>query len=112
MENQSRWAGEDRRVSVRVAGQGRLKAAVVDEHGQTRSLLRHAQVVNVSGGGLAFTSDVPAEVGATVSIRTTEARVNPFRVRIVGASRRGDGHCELRAELVQGAIPACLMYDW
>ncbi len=112
MKNQSQWDGADRRVSVRVAGQGQLKAAVVDEHGQIRSILRHAQVVNVSGGGLAFTSEVPAEVGETVSIRTPEARVNPFRVRIVGASRRGDGRCELRAELVEGAIPASLMYDW
>jgi len=107
-----RWTGEDRRQSPRVAGHGRLKAAVVDEYGQTRSVLRRAQVVNVSGGGLAFTSQVPAEVGATVSIRTAEARADPFRVRIVGASKRGDGHCELRARLVKGAIPACLMYDW
>ncbi len=112
MKNPLRWEGDDRRESPRVAGHGRLKAAVVDANGQTRSVLRHAQVVNVSGGGLAFTSDVPAEVGATVSIRTPEARADPFSVCIIGASKRGDGHCEMRAKLVKGAIPASLMYDW
>lgn len=112
MESKPRWIGEDRRAAPRVAGQGSLKASVVDEHGQTRSLLKHAQVVNVSGGGLAFTSEDSAAVGATVSIRTSEAQANPFRVRIVGANQRGDGRSELRAQLVEGAIPACLMYDW
>jgi hypothetical protein len=112
MRNKLRWDGEDRRELPRVAGEGRLKAAVVDEFGQTREVLRHAQVVNVSGGGLAFTSEVSASVGATVSIRTPGLAGDPFRVRIVGSSQRGDGHCELRAQLVDGAIPACLMYDW
>jgi hypothetical protein len=107
-----RWEGSDRRISPRVAGQGRLQAAVVDEYGQTRSVLGRAQVVNVSGGGLAFTSEMFADVGATVNIKMPDARATPFSVRIVGASRRGDGHCELRAQLLEGAIPACLMYDW
>jgi hypothetical protein len=112
MECKSRWTGEDRREAPRVAGQGSLKAAVVDEYGQTRSVLKHAQVVNVSGGGIAFTSEDSAEVGATVCIRTPQARCNTFGVRIVGANRRGDGRCELRAQLIEGAIPASLMYDW
>ncbi len=112
MENQPRWDGDDRRGSPRVAGEGLINAAVIDGFGQTRSVLRHAQVVNVSGGGLAFTSEVSAEVGVTVSIRTPQVRAEPFRVQIVGSSQRGDGHCELRARLVEGAIPACLMYDW
>lgn len=112
MANQSRWSGEDRRAYARVAGRGQVKAAVVDDAGQTCAVLSHAQVVNVSSGGLAFTSQVPAEVGARVNVRVGEDGVKPFSVRIVGADRRGDGHCELRAQLIDGSIPACLMYDW
>jgi len=106
------WNGDDRRVVPRVAGKGSLAAAVIDEHGQPHSVLRHAQVVNVSGGGIAFTSENTAAIGETVNIDIGESLVKPFSVRIVGAKQRGDGRSELRAQLVTGAIPACLVYDW
>lgn len=112
MEREPRWNGDDRRNSPRVAGDGDLRAAVIDEHGQSRKLLKHAQAVNVCGDGIAFTSSDGCEVGDTVSLRTADNTVSAFRVQIVGASRRGDGRSELRGRLVQGAVPACLMYGW
>lgn len=112
MKSSPSWNGENRRAVPRVAGKGSLKAAVIDDHGQPRSVLRHAEVVNVSGGGLAFTAENAADVGETVNICIDEPLTKPFRVRIVGANRRGDGRSELRAQLIDGAIPACLVYDW
>lgn len=112
MEREPRWNGDDRRGTPRVAGDGVLRAAVIDEHGQSRKLLKQAQVVNVSGGGIAFTSADACEVGDTVSLRTPDNTTNVFRVRVVGANRRGDGRSELRGRLVEGAVPACLMYGW
>ncbi len=112
MAYEPRWSGEDRRTSPRIAGQGSLSAAVMDQYGQPRSILKQAQAVNISGGGLAFTSANTADVGETVNIRTEDPQGKPFRVRIVGANRRGDGRSELRAELIEGSIPASLMYGW
>lgn len=112
MKHAPKWTGEDRRSAPRVAGQGSLRAAVIDAHGQASSILKEAQVVNVSGGGLAFTTTGAAPVGSKVNLRIGDGRAKPFDVRIVGVKRRGDGRSELRAQLVQGSIPACLMYDW
>ena len=112
MEREPRWTGEDRRAAPRVAGDGDLCAAVIDEHGQSRKLLKQAQTVNVCGDGIAFTSADACEVGDTVSLRTPDNTAGPFRVQIVGASRRGDGRSELRGRLIEGAVPACLMYGW
>jgi PilZ domain len=112
MKSSLSWKGDDRRVLPRVAGKGSLSAAIIDGHGQPRTVLRHAQVVNVSGGGLAFTSENAAAIGETVNIRIDESFVKTFSVRIVGAKQRGDGRSELRAQLITGSIPACLAYDW
>jgi len=112
MENLSRWNGHERRTTPRVAGEGELLAAVLDAHGQSRKLLEQAQVVNVSGGGIAFTSADACDVGDTVDIRTPSEQAKSFSVRIVGANRRGDGRSELRGELISGSVPACLMYGW
>lgn len=112
MENLRRWNGHERRTSPRVAGQGELMAAVIDAHGQARKLLEQAQVVNVSGGGIAFTSTDACDVGDTVDIRTPSQQAKSFSVRIVGANRRGDGRSELRGKLISGAVPASLMYEW
>ncbi len=112
MENEPRWNGIERRDSPRVAGQGELRAAVMDAHSQTRRLLAQAQVVNVSGSGIAFTSADACELGDTIAIRTPQQETRPFTIKIVGANRRGDGRSELRGRLIDGAIPACLMYGW
>lgn len=112
MKSSPSWNGENRRAVPRVAGKGSLNAAIIDDHGQPRTVLKHAEVVNVSGGGLAFTAENAAEVGEMVNIRIAEPLGKPFSVRIVGAKRRGDGRSELRAKLIYGAIPACLVYDW
>lgn len=112
MEPQPRWNGEDRRATPRVAADGDLIAAVIDEHGQSRRLLKHAHAVNVCGDGIAFTSADACEVGDTVSLRTADNTISAFSVQIVGASRRGDGRSELRGKLINGAVPACLMYGW
>jgi hypothetical protein len=112
MEREPRWDGQERRTDPRIAGRGELRAAVLDMYGQARKLLSHAEVVNVSGGGLAFTSTEACEIGDTVNIHTADQQARPFNVCIVGASRRGDGRCELRGRLIDGAVPACLMYEW
>ena len=112
MEREPRWNGDDRRATPRMAGDGDLRATVIDEHGQSRKLLKQAQTVNVCGGGIAFTSADDCQVGDTVSLRIADNTGGAFRVRIVGASRRGDGRSELRGRLVEGAVPACLMYGW
>ncbi|MEZ6193919.1 MAG: hypothetical protein R3C45_21960 [Phycisphaerales bacterium] len=112
MEPQPRWNGEDRRASPRVAADGELRAAVIDEHGQSRKLLKQAQAVNVCGGGIAFTSADGCEVGDSVNLRTADNTAGAFSVQIVGVSRRGDGRSELRGKLIKGAVPACLMYGW
>ena len=112
MKSSLYWNSDDRRAVPRVAGKGSLSAAIIDGHGQPRSVLRHAEVVNVSGGGIAFTSENNATVGETVHIHIGESWTKPFSVRIVGTKQRGDGRNELRAQLVTGAIPACLVYDW
>ncbi len=113
METLPRWNGEERRATPRVAGQGELKAAVIDAYGQARKVLEQAQVVNVSGGGIAFTSTEACEIGDQVNITTASNKyARPFSVRIVGANRRGDGRSELRGQLVEGSVPACLMYGW
>ena len=112
MACESRWDGQERRNAPRVAGQGELKAVIVDAHGQPRRLLAQAQVVNVSGGGIAFTSEDTCDVGEKVDVHTGDNQSPPFSIKIVGANRRGDGRSELRGQLIHGAVPACLMYGW
>ena len=106
------WDGQERRSTPRVAGQGELKAAIIDEHGQPRKILSQAQVVNVSGGGIAFTTADGCDIGSMVDVHVQDDQTHPFSIKIVGANRRGDGRSELRGQLVNGAVPASLMYGW
>ncbi|GAB4108074.1 MAG: hypothetical protein Kow00105_14030 [Phycisphaeraceae bacterium] len=112
MKTRTGWNGRERRAEARVAGKGALEVAVLDQHGQVRKVMPGAEVINVSGGGVAFTASDSCDIGTLVQVRTKNQPVKPFRVQIVGTNRRGDGRSKLRGRLVSGSVPACLMYGW
>jgi len=112
------WKGHDeRRQSVRVAGQGILEAVVIDQHGQPVQLLQGTQVRNVSSGGVAFTTSSKVDVGHHIKMKYIENEPSresgsPFQVEAVEVVALPNQSYMIHCRLIEGTIPAKLVYSW
>ncbi len=108
---------QDRRADVRLASDRKIDAVVVDQHEQPIAVLRGAQVVNVSAGGVMMESDRPADQGARIvvnldSVGALGQRGRRFQLEALECvPARGQKH-QIRCKLIDGAIPARLIYNW
>ena len=111
---------KERRSSVRLAGGGKIDAAVIDGNRQPVTALRHAEVVNVSAGGMAVATTTPIEPGAQVRISCPDETAVPtgsrafadFEVRVLETTAWQDGKQMMRCRLTEGVVPASLIYRW
>jgi len=109
---------EERRADVRLASGKKVDAVVVDRHGQPITLLREAEVLNISGGGLSLVSTDPVDAGDHVNINLPET--SKLQRRVIGAIKLGVLSClpcdgnkhKIRCKLIDGGIPTNLIYGW
>jgi len=101
---------QERRKGVRIAGQGPIEAVVIDEHHQPIMRMAGAEVINVSGGGIAFSAATEAPVGATIQVVAAEGK--PFEVRVLDCSDYLLNQRQMRCQLTSGSVPASLIYGW
>ena len=107
----------DRRTSVRLASHQRVEAAVLDHHNQPISVLRDAEVVNVSAGGLMFLSDTPTQPGTKIVINLagkygSTVGEHRFSLTTLECTPSNEGRHKIRCELAEGAVPARFIYNW
>ncbi len=108
---------EDRRADVRLASYKKIEAAVVDDHGQPIVVLRDAEVINVSAGGLLLVSDTPAEPGTRMTVKSGAGRSSDdggAEIDLVSLECkpwREDQH-RIRCKLADGHMPAQFIYGW
>jgi hypothetical protein len=117
MSPQSNPNTPERRADVRLASGKKVEAAVVDQYEQPIALLRNAEVVNVSAGGMLLVSDTPAEPGTRMIINTqSTSNTAPSKQRLslesLECAPPNDQQHRIRCKLVQGHIPAKLIYNW
>ena len=116
MSPQSNPNTPERRADVRLASGKKVDAAVVDQHEQPIALLRNAEVVNVSAGGMMIVSDTPAAPGSRMVINTqSNASLNRkqrLSLESLECAPQNDQQHRIRCKLVQGHIPAKLIYNW
>ncbi|MCC7144916.1 MAG: PilZ domain-containing protein [Phycisphaeraceae bacterium] len=108
---------EERRQDVRLAGNGPVQAVVVDCYSQPLRVLQDAQTVNVSAGGLALLTSTPASPGERVVVTLEGARLSqPGAQRVVlealAVRRLLAGQTMVNCRLVEGRMPAKLIYGW
>ena len=107
----------DRRADVRLASYKKIDAVRVDRHEQPVSVLRQAEVVNVSAGGVMLIGDQPVHQGARIVVNLNEAGSfrrggRWFSLESLDCEPRGDQKYQIRCKVVQGAVPAELIYRW
>ena len=107
----------DRRESPRLAAEGKLHAAVLDDNNQPLIVLRDVEVLNVSAGGLALltsTCVVPAVVvSAVVGDRAlADEQHRRVTLEVLECVPQPDQRYCVRCRLLEGRMPAELLYDW
>ena len=107
----------ERRSCVRLAGGGKIDAVLTDQFDQPIDVLRDAEVVNVSAGGLALISQSPAPVGARMKVILVDGDSSQrpkarCRVAALDCHELDDHRHKIRCQLVEGRIPAELIYGW
>ncbi len=117
MIGQSNECHTNRRRYIRLAGEGALHAAVVDDNGQPLIVLREVEIINVSAGGLCVltpTSVAPAShVSAIVGQeRNAEAEHRKIRLECLECTQQHDKRYRVRFRLLEGAMPAQVIYQW
>ncbi len=111
------WKGHDeRRNAVRVAGQGTLEAVIVDQHGQPVQVLQETQIRNVSSGGIAFTTTSRVDISHQIRIRYIEEESRKtdsvFQIEVVEYDELPNNCYMVHGRLVEGSIPARMVYSW
>lgn len=104
--------GKDRREDIRLASYETVDAAVMDRHDQPVGVLRDAVVVNVSAGGLMLVSDASAEAGTRLEMRLDGARGTRIGLEAISSSPVGEKGHRICCKLVDGNMPARLIYNW
>ncbi|MBI1335518.1 MAG: hypothetical protein GC164_00995 [Phycisphaera sp.] len=107
----------DRRTDLRLAGRGTIEAVVEDPMGNPVQALEDTRVLNVSAGGMAVVTSTPMMAGLRVRVRPMRrslAHIEPDWVKLEALEcvTRGPDRHRLRLRLVEGAMPAQLVYDW
>lgn len=107
---------EDRRADIRLAGGGQVDAVVVDRFDQPLAVLDAPRVLNVSAGGLALASRTAVRPGAVIRITVNGAmsadHANRVRLQAIECAAQSDRSQRIRCRLIQGAMPASLIYNW
>lgn len=108
---------DERRTEIRLAGGGPMQAVVLDDHRQPVKLIQEAQVINVSAGGLAMMTSTPVSRGALIQAAadsTTDGRggKTSMILQVLECLPVAIGRQKLRAKLVEGRMPARLIYHW
>ncbi len=110
---------DERRRAPRIAGCGPVQAVTLDHGNRPTEVMRHAQVHNVSAGGLALLSSTQTHPGTHIDIMLTpepgQYANNPqpaVRVKTL-ACNPFQGHLfKTRCTLTTGQMPAELIYNW
>ncbi len=110
-------ASKNRRADVRLASNMKINAAVMDQYDQPVRVLSDAQIVNVSAGGLMMNCDTPSAPGERMVVNmnngnTSAARSGGFGVETLDCSPSSERKHWIRCRLVEGHIPASLIYNW
>lgn len=113
----SNGSDQNRRADVRLASGRKIDAVVLDQHAQPVILLRDTEATNVSAGGLMMLSEDSVELGTRVEVRvvakgTNQAKARRFTVRTIACSPHGEQKHRIHCQVVQGAVPADLIYGW
>ncbi|MCC7408066.1 MAG: hypothetical protein IT442_08340 [Phycisphaeraceae bacterium] len=111
----------DRRQDKRLAGRaglGFVQAVVIDAAQEPIAVLRQVELVNVSAGGLSFTTITPVPPGSRVMVSLADASTKLADARVtlealsqdpaVGQPDSRVTHCRL----IQGRMPARLIHGW
>ena len=106
---------EDRRMDCRLIGGGPVEVVTVDEFNGASAALDDAQVLDVSAGGLALATHTQVPAGTRVRVAARRARQwlnqpGDCITRVVHTKREADGMIRLGLQLIQGRIPAALIY--
>lgn len=118
MSPQSKPNIQERRSDVRLASGKKIEAAVVDQFEQPIALLRNAEVVNVSAGGMLLVADTPAEPGTRMVINTqststaTPTRKQQLSLEALACAPQKNQQHHIHCRLVKGHIPAKFIYNW
>ncbi len=108
---------DDQRRAPRFAAEGPVRATVMDDHDQPLIVLRDIEVVNVSAGGLAFTTPTAVTPSAVVSAfigDDADSHQSPQRIRleVLDCAPLGHRRFRVRCRLIEGSMPARLIADW
>lgn len=102
----------ERRADKRLASDVEIGAVVVDRFSRPIESVRGARMVNVSAGGLAFTAESLVPAGATLEVLARGGASQPFRVKAVSCGLVDEATHVVRCRLVEGRVPAGLIYGW
>jgi len=107
----------NRRSDVRLASNKTISVTIVDRYEQPIAVLPSAEVANVSAGGMMLVSDTPAPCGARIKVTLDQSKEmtgsgNQFYLEALRCSPGRDDHHQINCKLVQGNIPAKLIYGW
>ena len=107
----------NRRSDVRLASDKTISVTIVDRYEQPIAVLPSAAVANVSAGGMMLVSDTPAPCGARIKVTLDQSKEmtgpgDRFYLEAIQCSPGRDNHHQINCKLVQGNIPAKLIYGW
>lgn len=108
---------QERRRDVRLAGGPKVDAILVDDNQYPVGVLRDAQVLNISAGGMAMISPIPTDRGVRIQVVWGQGR-GPLTqreqvgVEVLDCSAWGGEQYKIRCRLVTGRMPAELIYGW
>ena len=117
MRSKKNLLTEDQRKTPRLAADGPVRATVVDDHDQPLIVLRNVEVVNVSAGGLAFTTPTAVTPSSVVNAfigDETDQQFYPQRIRleVLDCAPHDHRRYRVRCRLIEGSMPARLIADW
>lgn len=106
---------EERRMDYRLLGGGPVEAVAVDRHDHASAALDDAQVLDVSAGGLSIATHTDVPAGTYIRIAARRAKhwldqTGQCLTRVVHTRHERDGVIRLGLQLVEGRIPAALIY--
>lgn len=108
----------ERRADVRLASDKTIEAVVLDQHSQPIVVLRHVEVINVSAGGLLILSPTPVAMGVRLAVKLGDRSTRPALCQELSlivlecTPSKDDRQYRIRCQLVQGSMPAELIYNW
>jgi hypothetical protein len=110
-----RTSNEDRRADIRLEGGGQIDAVVIDAYGFPSATLLSPRVENVSASGLAISTTTEVEAGSRVKVMVAgldATEVPGVIVEVLSVVPQADGRLSLHCRVVDGTVPASLIFRW